>query len=141
MSDGPEYHDLFIAVAEDCPTTSAVVPTPFRGRETVATIQYDLLATEPYRWRQSDVLFRTWATQQGLHLDEADDAGAPERAEYFATSRACLRSSPLGKKYGWGIHFDADGRAALYGVGSPEYEALTAGDGPKVVRAMRSRRA
>jgi hypothetical protein len=47
----------------------------------------------------------------------------------------------LGKRYGWGIHHDADGRVALVALGSDEYEAL-AGD-PAVTqrRAMRSKRA
>ena len=79
----------------------------------------------------------------------ADRAGIPEadrpaaRAEFF--SRACLRSSDLGKRDGWGLHHDAEGRVALVAVDSPEYAAFAPGRTPgggsvSVTAAMRSSR-
>jgi len=73
-------------------------------------------------------------------------ASSPDEwATFYATPRACLRSSDLGKRYGWGIHADADGRLAVYAVGSAEYGALAAGTAPDgspvtVKAAMRSSR-
>ena len=52
-----------------------------------------------------------------------------------------LRSSPLGKRYGWGIHHDADGRIALVPLGSDEYRALAADPHVTQLTAMRSARA
>lgn len=139
--DGPEYHDTFIAVAEDCPVDEAVVPAPFRGKSTVATIQYELLVGNPYQLRQSDVLFLTHARKRGVDLADLEDGGASLRAELFSRPQACLRASPLGKRYGWGVHFDPDGRAALYGRGTDDYARLAAGEGvTTVVAAMRSAR-
>jgi hypothetical protein len=57
-----------------------------------------------------------------------------------------MRSSDLGKRYGWGVHADENGRIALYAVDSTEYAALAAGVSPfdgstvAVTRAMRSSR-
>ncbi|WP_344308138.1 DUF6157 family protein [Brevibacterium samyangense] len=58
----------------------------------------------------------------------------------FARGQPCLRSSPLAKRYGWGFHYDAEGRVALVPVGSPEYEAFVTDDSLTVVKAMRSKR-
>ncbi|WZO98502.1 DUF6157 family protein [Isosphaeraceae bacterium EP7] len=44
-------------------------------------------------------------------------------------------------KYGWGVHYDAFGKIALYAVESDEYRRLSGPDaGTKVVQAMRNRR-
>lgn len=53
-----------------------------------------------------------------------------------------MRASALGKKYGWGVHYDAHGKMALYGLDSREYEQFTEPrtDGLKLLLAMRSRR-
>jgi hypothetical protein len=101
-----------------------VLPAPRRptGRPTVATIQHGLLAEQPYVYRQSDVLLRTHAIKRGIDVDALPDGGASLRAELFARPQACLRASPLGKKHGWGIHFDRDGRAALVGSGTATYD-------------------
>lgn len=49
-----------------------------------------------------------------------------------------MRSSPLVKTYGWGVHNDAEERVAIYPLGSQRYEALTKGE--TVVAGMRSKR-
>ena len=53
-----------------------------------------------------------------------------------------MRASPLTKRYGWGVHHDAAGRMALYGVGTAEYRRFAEGAvaGVEVVAAMRSKR-
>jgi hypothetical protein len=101
-----EYRDTFIAVAEDCPVTAALVPEPYRGRATIATIQHELIAEAPYRWRHSDVLVLTALAQEGVEPEQLDpDELATRREAYFDRPRACLRSSPLPKRFGvfyWG---------------------------------------
>lgn len=132
------YQDTLIAVSDDCPAATGVVP-PARGAwPTVAMLHHQLICTRPYTLTQEDVLFETWLGQQdprpvGDH--------ALLRETYFEQPRACLRSSPLGKRYGWGVHFDAAGRTALYAVDSAEYAALLAGGAPTVLTAFGSRRA
>lgn len=133
------YYHTFIALAEDCPVREGVVPTDRGGKPTVATIQYGLLAQQPYTYTQEDILFQTYVSQNGLEPElEADEEGLLRKA-FFAKSRACLRTSPLVKKYGWGIHFDTDGKAALVGADTEAYEELCR-SGAKVVKGMRSKR-
>lgn len=131
-----DYTSTFITVAPDTAAVAGVEPVG----STVAATTFSLIASAPYALRSSDVIFRVWAGRHGVSADSLD-----EWASFYATPRACLRSSDLGKRYGWGIHADADGRLAVYAVGSAPYEALAAGaapDGSAVVvkAAMRSSR-
>lgn len=130
------YVDTLIEIAEDCPAGSAVIP-PERSSPTIARRQFELLAEDPYRHTSDDVIFTVHADRAGI--PEADRPAARER--FFAKGQPCLRTSPLARRYGWGIHHDAEGRVALVPAGSPEYERLAADPGVTRLRAMRSRRA
>ncbi len=134
--------DTFIAVAEDCPAEAGTVP-PETARPSVAALSYALLDGRPYELTSADVLFTVYADRAGIPAGERPAA----REAFFAKDQACLRASPLGKRYGWGLHADAEGRLALVGRETPEYAELAAGRVPgsatpvTVVRAMRSSRA
>lgn len=110
---------------------------PANGKgPTVAELQYALIARHPYEFTSDDVLFEVYATRQSV--PEADRATA--RAAFFAKSQACLRSSPLAKRYGWGIHYNGDSKIALVPLGSDEYDHLAADPELKQTKAMRSKR-
>jgi hypothetical protein len=53
-----------------------------------------------------------------------------------------MRASPLTKRYGWGVHHDAQGRMSLLALESEEYARFASGEVPGVelVAAMRSKR-
>ncbi|WP_315093611.1 DUF6157 family protein [uncultured Cellulomonas sp.] len=128
-----DYTSTFITIAPDTSAVAGVEPSG----STVAAQTFSLIASSPYTMRSSDVIFQVWAARHGASPDEW--------ATFYATPRACLRSSDLGKRYGWGIHADADGRLAVYAVGSAEYAALADGTAPDgsavtVKAAMRSSR-
>jgi hypothetical protein len=131
------YVDTFITAAPDCPVSAGVVPPVRGGRVPAHAIQYELLAANPYGLTQEDVLWEVHVRHKGLHGEETSEEA---RAAFFATPRACLRSSALPKKYGWGIHFDPEGKAALYPMESEEYRRFARGEepGPVVVAALRS---
>lgn len=134
------YYGTLIAVAGDCPVERATVP-PDRGSvKTIATVQYQLLAGQPYRYTQEDVLFESWLQRQNLPGPTVA-ARASLRHAFFSKPQACLRASPLPKKYGWGLHFDEKGRVALCPVESAEYQRLLADPAVTVLKAMRSKRA
>ena len=133
------YFQTLIAVADDCPVTKSVVPVDRGAKKTVAVLQYEMLAGSPYVYTQEDVLFNTWFRRQALP-DKSEAEVAQLRAEFFAKPQACLRSSPLPKKYGWGLIFDQEGRVALCPMESKEYQELLAGDKVKVLKALRSSR-
>lgn len=134
------YFDAFIAVAPDCDAAGGIEP-PARATPSVAERTYRMIAEHPYRFTSDDVIFGVWADRRGI--PEAERAAAREM--FFAKGQACLRASDLGKRYGWGVHSDAEGRVALVGVETPEYEVFASGRAPdgtpiEVTQAMRSRR-
>lgn len=100
-------------------------------------MQYALIAEHLYECTSDDVLFEVYTTRQDV--PGADRASA--REAFFAKSQACLRSSPLGKRYGWGIYHDSESRVALVPLGSDEYRNLAADPEVKQTKVMRSKRA
>lgn len=134
------YFETLIAVADDCPVAESVVPVERGAKKTVAALQYEMLAESPYVHTQEDVLFKTWLARQGMP-EKSEAEVAEMRDEFFAKPQACLRASPLPKKYGWGLVFDEAGRVALCPMESKEYNQLLTGGRVKVHKAMRTRRA
>lgn len=125
--------DTFIAVAPDCPANEAEVPAK---PESVAGLQYAMLHDQPYRLTSDELLFGVYACRNGIaHAAAATGC----REAFFARSQACLRTSPLAKRYGWGIHYDGDGRVAIYGVETSAYRDFLARADLKQVCAMRNR--
>ena len=133
------YANTFIAVAEDCRAATGEVPPARAGGPTVASTQYAMLATAPGRWTQEDVLLASSPQVRGRDIDDAELRRFGQ--EYFGQPRACLRASPLPKSFGWGLHYDAEGRITLHAVDSPEYAQLSNDASLTQLRAMRSSRA
>ncbi|GAA3012757.1 DUF6157 family protein [Streptosporangium longisporum] len=135
------YYDTLIAVADDCPVDGAVVPAPRAGKRTVAVVQFEMIDADPGGLTQEDVLFGSWLNRQEPQPPAAEWVELRER--FFATPQACLRSSPLPKKYGWGLLFDEAGRVRLCPMDSAEYRDIVTGEvtGVKILKALRSRRA
>ena len=133
------YTNTFIAVAEDCRATAGEAPLERPAGPTVANVQYAMLAASPGRWTQEDVLLASSPQVRGRDLSEAELSRL--REEYFTQPRACLRASPLPKTFGWGLHYNADGRITLHAMDSPEYARLSSDTSLTQLRAMRSSRA
>lgn len=131
------YPSTLIQVADDCPVATATIPPIRAGKKTIANWQYEIINDEPYEHTSDDVLFEVYA-QRGI---VGDERRAQARDEFFSKDQPCLRASPLTKRYGWGIHSDADGRVALVAVESDEYRALKSDRNVAGLKAMRSRRA
>lgn len=134
MAHTTNYTSTFIEVSEDCPAEYGVEP-PIAENLSIAALHYRLLSEEPYTRTSDDVLFETHALRKGIDPGDAD-----ARAEFFSKGQACLRASPLGKRYGWGTHHDEHGRVALFPRDSAEYAALAADPAIAHTRAMRSSR-
>ena len=136
------YSNTLIRVAPDCPVSEAVVPTGKRGAKSVPQIEYELLSENPYTFTQEELLFAVHVQRQGIGKGELKARRAALWEEFFGKPRACLRASLLPKRYGWGLHFDAEGRIALVPVESGEYRAFVQGKGvATVLMAMRNKRA
>lgn len=131
------YTTVFIRVAADCPIGNAEEPPASGAKPTVAQLQFNMISAEPYLHTSDDVLFAVYAARNGV--DDSDSE--TERAKFFAKPQACLRASPLPKRYGWGIHHNADSKVALVPIGSARYTELANDPTIKQLEAMRSKRA
>ena len=63
-----------------------------------------------------------------------------EREEFFSKGQPCFRASPLTKRYGWGVHYDQDGKMAIFGAESAEYKKLSKDKSLQVIKAMKSKK-
>ncbi len=130
------YINTFIAIADDCPATQGEVPPKKADARSVANIQFELIHKNPYKFSSDDVLFKVYAEKKDLTSGELEKA----REEFFSKGQPCMRASPLTKRYGWGVHNNEEGRVALVGCESKEYERLLDQKTLKIVRAMKSSR-
>ncbi len=131
------YRDSFIEVAADCPANIGEVPPAKGDEKSVANIQFEMISQNPYKFTSDDILFHCYATKKGLTNGELE----AQREIFFSKGQPCFRSSPLTKRYGWGIHNNAEGKISLYGVETNEYQKFKADQKLKIVKAMRSKKA
>ncbi|MDR0489009.1 MAG: DUF6157 family protein [Propionibacteriaceae bacterium] len=123
------YINAFIAVAEDCPVSSSEIP-PSKQPPSAAQIAFEMLNDHPYEFTSDDVLYAAQGEPKGM-----------SRELFFSRPQPCFRSSPLTKRYGWGIHSNAEGKIALVNLGSDEYEKFEKDTGLRQLKGMRSKRA
>lgn len=130
------YIDTFIEVAEDCPVKAGEMPPVEGDAPSVANMQFDMVGKNPYKFTSDEVLFQVYATRKNFGESEL----AKARAEFFSKGQPCFRASPLTKRYGWGIHSNAEGKIALYGCETAEYKKFAENLHLKVVKAMKTSR-
>jgi hypothetical protein len=128
------YINTFIEVAEDCPVKAAEIP-PQKEEKTAANIQFEMVAHNPYKYSSDDVLFQVYATKNKLSGSKLKE----EREKFFSKGQACFRSSPLTKRYGWGVHNNEKGKIAIYPIESPEYKKFVKDKNLEHTRGMRSK--
>ncbi len=128
------YFNTFIEIADDSPIACSEVP-PVKGEsKTAATIQFEMIRKNPYKFNSDDVLFQVFADKNDLTKSEYKEA----RQNFFSKGQPCFRASPLTKRYGWGVHYNADGKMAIYGAESDEYQKFLSDKSLKVLKAMKS---
>lgn len=130
------YKNTLITISEDSKATSAIVPVTRNGKPTIASIEYDLIKNNPYKFTQEDVQFKTYLIKNQKEEENTDEL----RKKFFSKSMACFRASPLVKNYGWGIHYDDQGKIAIYDVKSEIYNQLLNQDKITNLTGMRSKR-
>lgn len=131
------YINTFIEVADDSPALQGEIPPQKEDKRSIASLQFDLIRKNPYMYTSDDVLFDIYAEKNELIDSEREEA----RQTFFSKGQPCLRSSPLAKRYGWGIHYDAEGKMAIYAIESKEYKALATDNSLHHLKAVRSKRA
>ncbi len=130
------YVNTFIEIAEDSPTEVGMVPPVKEDKKIIANYQFDMLYDHPYKFTSDDVFFKVHAIRNEIPEGEWNEA----RDIFFSKGQACFRSSPLTKRFGWGIHSDENGRVAMYAAGSKEYQQFQKDESIKKVKAMASSR-
>lgn len=128
------YFDSFIEVAEDTKANAGAIPPSKGDKKTIAQMQYELIVEHPYKYSSDDLLFDVFAERNDLSKSELMQT----RVDFFSKGQACLRASPLTKTYGFGVHSDSNGKVAIYGVETEEYEKFVGDKNLKKVKGMRS---
>jgi hypothetical protein len=128
------YVETFIEVAEDCPIEISEIPKSKGGTKTVAEMQFELLVKNPYRFTSDDILFQVYADRNDLTKPEYNEA----REHFFSKGQPCFRASPLTKRFGFGVHANNEGKIALFGKETKEYQELLNDTKIKKVKAMRT---
>lgn len=130
------YTNAFIEVADDTPAREGEMPPVKGDARTIANIQFDILYEHPYEFTSDDVIFQAYVIKQGLKKTELKAA----REQFFSKGQPCLRTSPLARRYGWGIHHDAESKVAIYPLGSKEYQKFVKDKKLEHTMAMRTSR-
>ncbi len=128
------YLDTFIEVAEDTKVSCGTKPPSRADKKTIAEMQYEMLVHHPYKFTSDDILFQVYADRNDLTKAEYEQA----RQQFFSKGQPCFRASPLTKNYGFGIHADSNGKMAIFGMETEQYEKLQNDTKLKKVKAMRT---
>ena len=131
-----DLRNTFIRIAPDCPESAGIEPPVRGGKKPVHLIHLELLRAKPYKLGHEDLIVEGELRRE--------PPGVESKAEIRERLRQkpipCLRTSALGKRYGWGIHFDEKGKIAVYPAGSAEYRKFAEDPGIEQTVAMRSSR-
>lgn len=129
------YFDTFIEIAEDTKAETGTVP-PAKPKKTVAERQFELIYNNPYTFTSDEVFFQVFADRNELTKTEYAEA----KSTFFSKGQPCFRASPITKTYGFGVHSNAEGKIALFGMKTPEYQKWIEDTQVKKVKAMKSNR-
>ncbi len=131
------YYNTFIQIADDCPVSNAEVPPIKDDDKTIAHLQFEMIVDNPYKYTSDDVIFNAYAVKNNI---TGKSMQAEARAMFFSKGQACLRASALTKRYGWGVHHNAESKIAVYAVDSAEYKKMVKDKALKQLKGMRSKK-
>lgn len=131
------YVNTFVRLADDCPVKTGVVPQSNRLPKPHHLLQYELLIQAPYTYTHEELLLEVYRRRDEVPDEELEDY----RARLWERKHPCLRASMLPKKYGWGIHYNEQGKIAIYPAGSEAYDGWLENSQTTVLPAMRNSRA
>lgn len=130
------YFNTFIEVAEDTKATMGTKPPSKGDQKTVAEMQYEMISENPYKYTSDDVFFNIFAARNNIPKEELSRA----KEQFFSKGQPCFRASPLTKTYGYGIHSNNEGKIALFGMESDDYQRFLSDEKIKKVKAMKSKK-
>jgi len=107
------YYNTFISVAQTCKKTAGTIP-PQKTPPTVAQLEYEIITANPYSLTSDEIQFEVYKRRNKNACLE----------DFAKINHACFRCSSLSQNYGWGFHFNEDGKVALFAVESEDYQHL-----------------
>ena len=133
------YKETFITIASDCPVDKSEIPVSNRAKKPLHIIQYELLTENPYKFDHQELVFKVYVIKEELEIKSET-----ERKEIwdklFSKGHPCLRASALTKRYGFGAHYDKNGKIALYPMESKEYQNFINDKSIKKLAGMKNKR-
>lgn len=129
-----------VKVAEDCPISRSEIPQIRNGKIPIHVHQYELLTKYPYKLNHEELIFETYLIQNKLPEDLSDALAESIRKNLFSKGHPCMRASALTKRYGFGAHYDEDGKIALFPMESEAYQAFLNNPSVMKVAAMKKKR-
>lgn len=136
MKHSTNYTNTFIEIADDCKVKQGDMPLIKGDKKSIANMQFDMLYESPYKYTSDEVLYTIYAKRKEIPDSEFEEM----REVFFSKGQPCFRASPLTKTYGWGVHNNAEGKIAIYGAESDEYEKFILDASVEKVKAMRSKK-
>ena len=134
------YINTFIAVSPDTKAKVGSVPPARGGKRSIAQMEYELIASHPYEFTQEEVQFCVHVERTGVTSAQLNANRRELWSDFFSKPTACMRTSPLARSYGWGLHFDRERKVALVPMESPKYQRFSGSSSIEQTRAMRSKR-
>jgi len=129
-------------VSADCPITQSEIPVVKGDKKPMHVIQYELLTQAPYRYNHQELTFEVYVRHKAIPPEEVAAHRQELWANLFQKGHPCMCASALTKRYGWGAHYDQQGKIALYVMESDEYQHfIRASEVTKLLKAMRNKRA
>lgn len=129
--------NTFITIADDSTATMGTVPPQKGDDRTIARLHYDLLSEHPYEYDIDSFNFEVYCLKNQIAPEHRD----AHRTEFFSKGHPCMRASPLTKSYGFGAHYNGNGKIAIYPVDSVAYGKFLNDPDIRIEKAMRSKRA
>jgi hypothetical protein len=123
------YTNTLIEIAEDSPVSASVIPMVKNDKKTIAHYQYEKLSKHPLKYTSDELLFDIFVERNDISPSELE-----EKQKFFSKGQACLRTSPLAKKNGFGIFHNEDSKVRLIPAESEEYQQLLKDDAVKKLR-------
>lgn len=80
------YKNTLITISEDSKAVAAVVPSLRNGKPTIASIEYDLIKNNPYKYTQEDVQFKTYLIKNQIEEENVDEL----REQFFQNQKHAL---------------------------------------------------
>ncbi|HLV24486.1 MAG TPA: DUF6157 family protein [Moheibacter sp.] len=75
------YYNTFIEISDDCPVFESEIPKERGGNKSVALLQFEMIAHNPYQFTSDEVLFNIHALRKDLAPNEEN------KQEFFSKDK------------------------------------------------------